>query len=629
MKHNLISALRYISLSLVLILAACTSGPTKPPVVAIELPSIALAPEHNAEFYLDQASIAPVEQSFEWELLAAKAYYQQGMYQAGDAVTTSLSKQAATPKQAAGLRIVQAYAQQQQGNYTKALGILDFDPLWQLPDDYWFAYYLSRGDIYQQQNNPLAAAGAYIELDRYLAEESREGNHQNIWQQLKPLTAFTLRSFQQPGNELRNGWLEIVAISNEPKQSPEKLIATLQNWKTDYPEHPALDYVGGDLAKALSISPYAPKKIAVLLPLTGKYQSNALAVKDGLVSAFLDQQSEFYSDAELVFYDTQAQAMETLYPQLELDQIDFIVGPLLKSQLRSLVNLAPSMPVFALNDIQATENDAQFFFPLSPEDEAKQAAQFMAQREEQNPLILAPQSSLGTRMGEAFSEEWKLHSSSPVDVVFYANRNDLQRAVRKLLHTDTSQQRISQFKQIVGQDIEAEVRSRSDANSLYLVGTNTETKLIKAFIDVTVSPFAVSPRLYASSRSYDKNDETSENELDGIYISEMPWILEQQSVNSIRHQQLWPSSSDSQKRLYGLGYDAYSLINQLAQMRGYSEYQFKGLTGNLSVDQQGLVVRQLTWTQYKNGQLVPLEIQADTIQESTVQESNIQESPVE
>ncbi|WP_220720262.1 penicillin-binding protein activator [Agarivorans litoreus] len=619
MKHNLISALRYLSLSLMLLLAACSSGPTKPPIVAIDLPSIAVAPEHNAEFYLDQASIAPVEQSFEWELLAAKAYYQQGMFQAGDAVTTSLNQQANTVQRGAGLRIVSAYSLELQGQYTPALALLDFDPAWQLPDDYWYAYFQTRGKIYQKQNNPLAASGAFIELDRYLSEEARETNHQTIWQLLKPLTAFTLRSFQQPGNELRNGWLEIVAISNDPKQSPEKLVAKLQTWKTEYPAHPALDYVAGDLAKALSITPYTPQKIAVLLPLSGKYQNNGLAVKDGLVSAFLDSQTEFTGDTELVFYDTQSQAMETLYPQLEQDQIDFIVGPLLKSQLRSLLSLAPTQPVFALNDVQAGEQDQQFFFPLSPEDEAKQAAQFMAQREEQNPLLLAPQSSLGKRMAESFTEEWQTLSSSPVDVIYYANRNDLQRAVRKLLHTDMSQQRISQFKQILGQDLEAEVRSRSDANSLYLVGNNTETKLIKAFIDVTVSPFAVSPRLYASSRSYDKNDETSENELDGIYISEMPWILEQQSVNAIRHQQLWPSSSDSQKRLYALGYDAYSLISQLAQMRGYSDYQLSGLTGKLSVNQQGLVIRQLTWTQYKDGQLVPLEIQANTLQDQDIE----------
>ncbi|WP_406609571.1 penicillin-binding protein activator [Agarivorans sp. JK6] len=619
MKHNLISALRYLSLSLMLLLAACSSGPTKPPIVAIDLPSIAVAPEHNAEFYLDQASIAPVEQTFEWELLAAKAYYQQGMFQAGDAVTTSLNKQANTVQRGAGLRLVSAYALELQGQYTPALALLDFDPAWQLPDDYWYAYFQTRGNIYQKQNNPLAASGAFIDLDRYLSEEAREANHQTIWQLLKPLTAFTLRSFQQPGNELRNGWLEIVAISNEPKQSPEKLVAKLQTWKTEYPAHPALDYVAGDLAKALSITPYTPQKVAVLLPLSGKYQNNGLAVKDGLVSAFLDSQTEFSSDTELVFYDTQSQAMETLYPQLEQDQIDFIVGPLLKSQLRSLLSLAPTLPVFALNDVQAGEQEQQFFFPLSPEDEAKQAAQFMAQREEQNPLLLAPQSSLGKRMAESFTEEWQTLSSSPVDVIYYANRNDLQRAVRKLLHTDMSQQRISQFKQILGQDLEAEVRSRSDANSLYLVGNNTETKLIKAFIDVTVSPFAVSPRLYASSRSYDKNDETSENELDGIYISEMPWILEQQSVNAIRHQQLWPSSSDSQKRLYALGYDAYSLISQLAQMRGYSDYQLNGLTGKLSVNQQGLVIRQLTWTQYKDGQLVPLEIQANTLQDQDIE----------
>ncbi|WP_427979950.1 penicillin-binding protein activator [Agarivorans sp.] len=615
MKHNLNSALRYLCLSLVLILAACSSGPTKAPIVAVDLPSIAITPEHNAEFYLDQASIAPPEQQFDWELLAAKAYYQQGMTQAAEAVINDLSVQASNSQQA-GISLVRAYGLQLNGQVNAALQLLDFDPIWELPTDYWLSYYQTRAALYQQQNNPLAAASALIELNSYLDDAQLAENHQQIWQQLKPLSSFTLRSFQQPGNSLRNGWLEIVAISNEPKSSPEKLIAKLQLWKQDYPAHPALDYVGGNLAKALSIAPYQPNKIAVLLPLSGKYKSNGLAIKDGLISAYLDQQKTTAVTSELLFYDTQAQTIDVLYSQFEQDGIDFIVGPLLKSELKKLLDLAPTIPLLALNEVASTAQTEQFFFPLSPEDEAKQAAQFMAQREEQSPLLLVPQSNLGKRMAEAFTNEWQLHSEVPVDVINYANRNDLQRAIRKLLHTDLSQQRVSQFEQIIGHNVESELRSRRDANALYVVGDNTETKLIKAFIDVTISPFASTPRLYASSRSYDKNDETSENELEGLYVSEMPWILEQQSVNAIRHQQLWPSSSDTQKRLYGLGYDAFQLIHQLAQMRGYSDYQLNGLTGKLSVNQQGVISRQLTWTQFHNGQLLPLEIQAETVQQS-------------
>ncbi|WP_432456032.1 penicillin-binding protein activator [Agarivorans sp. QJM3NY_29] len=610
MKTNLISALRYVSLTVVLLLAACSTGPTKQPITAIPLPSLASTLEHNAQFYLDQAAIAELQHTYDWELLAAKAYYQQGLYQAGDAIVSSLKAQTNSPQRIAALRLVQGYALQRQGHYSQALELLDFDPIWDLPRDYWQSYYQTRGDIFKQQNNPLAAAGAYIELDRYLPEALRATNHQVIWQQLKPLTAFTLRSFQQVSSDLKNGWLEIVAISNEPKPSPAALIAALQQWKRDYPNHPALDYIDGDLAKALSIEPYSPKKIAVLLPLSGKYKNNGLALKDGLISAYLDQQQNNASDTQLIFFDTQTQAMANLYAQLEEQQINFILGPLLKSQLTNLLTLQPTIPLLGLNDVLSSNTEQRFFFPLSPETEAKQAAQFMAQREETNPLLLVPQNNLGERMAEAFSQQWQMLSSAPVDVVYYANRSQLQAAVTKLLHTDQSQQRINQFKQIIGQNLETELRSRSDAQALYLVGDNTETKLIKAFIDVTVSPFAMSPRLYASSRSYNKNDQTSENELDGMLISEMPWALDLQSVNAIRYQQLWPSSTDTQKRLYALGYDAFNLIGQLAQMRGYSDYQFQGLTGNLSVDPKGLVARQLIWTQYENGKLVPLDIQA-------------------
>ena len=58
---------------------------------------------------------------------------------------------------------------------------------------------------------------------------------------------------------------------------------------------------------------------------------------------------------------------------------------------------------------------------------------------------------------------------------------------------------------------------------------------------------------------------------------------------------LWPQANNDLLRFFAMGYDAMNLAPHLAELSASSGQQQNGLTGTLSIDEQGTVHRQLHW----------------------------------
>jgi outer membrane PBP1 activator LpoA protein len=575
-------------------------------------PALTAAPEVGGAEYLRKAEQAPQSDKFAWALIGAKAYFRDNQPQPANAVIAKLQRDAATDEQQAALQLAQAQGLKFQERFDQALSVLNFNPMWSLTDPYWVNYYTLQAALYQIQRNPISAAQALIQLDRYLHDEvAQVNNRKAIWDLLDPLSPFILRSFQQPGQDIQNGWFELSAISNEPVKRPEQLRKMLEGWLIDYPGHPATAFVETDLAKVISRSPYRPQHIAVLLPLTGKYSANGISIRDGIIAAHFDEQQE--NAPQLVFFDTNKRDIPSIAAELQSGGYDFVLGPLLKPNVEALRQQAMTQPWLSFNENseQGDLPESQYSFALTPENEATQAAEFIASQGHLYPLVLAPNTSSGIRTAQAFQAAWQESHGRLPAVTYYGNRSEIQSAVKSLLHTDQSQQRISQIKQLLGTQIKAEQRSRRDTQAVYLIASNTDAKLILPFINVTISPFSEPLSLYAPSRSH--SEASNNRELDELIVSEMPWMLDTSSVNVIRFNQLWPKADDLSKRLYAMGYDGYKLIPELNLMRGLKDYQIDGLTGGLSVKASGEITRHLTWSQYHNGKLKPLQLVSSVI----------------
>ena len=111
--------------------------------------------------------------------------------------------------------------------------------------------------------------------------------------------------------------------------------------------------------------------------------------------------------------------------------------------------------------------------------------------------------------------------------------------------------------------------------------------------------------LYASSRSFQAGAGPDFRlEMEGLQFSDIPLLsganpgLMQQAARSF-------NNDYSLVRLYAMGIDAWTLANHFSEMRQMPGFHIDGNTGQLSATQDCVINRKLTWSQYRQGQVVP------------------------
>ncbi|PUZ79378.1 penicillin-binding protein activator, partial [Vibrio vulnificus] len=87
-------------------------------------------------------------------------------------------------------------------------------------------------------------------------------------------------------------------------------------------------------------------------------------------------------------------------------------------------------------------------------------------------------------------------------------------------------------------------------------------------------------------------------DLTGIVYSDIPMLLEVNPALDSQMEQLWPDQSNFQKRLQALGMDAYKLMAELPQMKVVPNHAVNGQTGVLTIDDQCVVHREISWKEH-------------------------------
>ncbi|MCW8994841.1 MAG: penicillin-binding protein activator, partial [Psychromonas sp.] len=248
-----------------------------------------------------------------------------------------------------------------------------------------------------------------------------------------------------------------------------------------------------------------------------------------------------------------------------------------------------------------------YAFPLSPEDEAKQAARLIFSEGHKKPLLLAPDSAYGKRIAQAFNQQWLAltRDNSQTETYFFTTKSArLAPFIAKVLQTDNSKRRIAQMKVITGLPLETEQRSRRDIDAIYIISKRDKLLMLKAFLDVSISPFAEKIPLYASSRSNLRDQQNKE--LANLTFSDTALLLDSDNKTLKRIQQSWANQSFSTLRLFALGSDSYQLIGHLMQLQNNENATYQGLVGQLSLNPDNTVQAQLSWAQYQQGKRIEI-----------------------
>ncbi|MDE1212268.1 penicillin-binding protein activator [Vibrio aestuarianus] len=595
-NHPRLSVPRLLTpVALAMALAACSSNPSAPTSV-----DITQDPMQSAQSYLMQADSSQGSLQNDLLIMALKAAINENNNEQAQLLIKRISKQSLSEAQQAEWQLARAQLFINDEQLEQALSQLNFQAWWKLTPETWAQYHQTRADIFTALGRPFDSSRELVALADYVDNAQQEAIADQIWLNLNHYNTHTITTLTTDVSEnILDGWLQLAVYMKTLNGNIPQLKNTLEQWLAENSTHPAAIYTPKAIQDILSLEIIKPTNTALLLPLSGKFAKQAQLIRDGFIMAMMNDKDRD-TNATLTVIDTHAEDAADIDAQLIEKNIDFVVGPLIKANIENLHKLQQarlaSIPTLALNiPDQVEEGVNTCYLALSPEQEVEQAAKYLFSQGYQYPLILAPQGNYGQRVVEAFNSEWRKYSKNKVAVNLFGDKRQLQRNINTVFGLQDSQQNIAQMDALVGIDLESQPRSRRDIDSVYIVANSAELTLIKPFIEVAINPDATPPKLFSNSRSNSGNKQYED--LSGVTYSDIPLLIHPNPQLDSQMNQLWPKNSNTERRLQALGMDAYQLMVELPQMKVVEGYSIQGKTGTLSINDQCIVQREISWAE--------------------------------
>ena len=576
-----------------LLLSQCTTV-TESPVQAQVTPQLVSPYTMTAPAYLALAKNKTGDEKQALLIKAAARLIFDGQWQDGQRI---LSQQSDLPVELANektmlLAKIDLIREQPRAALSKLATVQDIN---QLPMYYQVQFHEMLAVAYKSMGNVKESVGERIKLGRLLPDEaSKASNRRSLWLTLTtlPLAELdTLAVETKDGTDL-DGWLQLALVSRQHYANPQMMLAQIEQWRATYPQHPGNYILPTSLEDSSSTLFASPRKIALLLPVTGPLAGPGGAIKDGFMAGL---QANNASDVVSVHvYNTDAANAETLYQQAVTDGADYIVGPLSKPNVATVAALEHPVPTLLLNDVETRPVARAYQFGLSPSNEARQVANKARKNGFTRALVIAPAGDWGNEITAAFVNQWHGNGGSVVDALRYNPNDDMNKGMRNFLHISDSEARGKQLKQLLGYNLEANPSRRQDFDMIFLLAYPSKARQIMPLLRYY---YAQDVPVYATSAAYAGTaDAKKDKDLNGLIFCDMPWVFGHQAGS-----RNWPEQFNSYNRLYALGMDSYALSTQLNQLLLFPAMGVSDKSGVLYLNSSQQITRVLAWGQFKQG----------------------------
>ncbi len=339
------------------------------------------------------------------------------------------------------------------------------------------------------------------------------------------------------------------------------------------------------LSKAHTAFPATPNTIALLIPLQGPLGSIGWAVEQG----FLASAQASGAPPRIIVIDTAKEpSIQVAYNKAIKKNAQFVVGPLLKAQVQTLVGLELHTSVLTLNylasDVSAPPELYQF--GLSPLDEAKQAALKAWQSGCRSALIMTTDGNWGAQIGQTFADQWNSLTGTVVDRLTLSHTTSaLTRQLREFIQFKPPHNR------------------RTDFDVIFLASDPQTGRQVKPLLKFF---YAGDIPVYATAAIYSglPNSSRLDYDLDGVIFCSAPWTIEKSISNSSLYQQLQARDAGffmRNRKYYALGVDAFHIVQQLPNLNQFHAQALPGATGQLTLDDKHRIVRKLVCAQFRKG----------------------------
>ncbi len=558
----------FIPTTLALLLAACSNNQ-----VTEALKDEAYA---NSEFYINKADQSGKEEEQQsYRLLAVRKLIDENKVVEAQNTMADIVVEKLNELQKPEYQLLSAQLAALQGKNAEAYSLLKSLPQAQLSQSQLLRVYQTQARIAENQNDAIEVVRARSFMDSYMKDtQSRQANNDKIWETLRNANRGMLeKAVAGPGEMGLAGWLALAVAYNQHMSAPEQLPQVIQNWKQQYPNHSATILMPTELQNVVSFQQTQLNGVALLLPLSGEGKILGDIIKRG----FDDAKGQ---DSLMVqVFDTDTAPVSDLLTQAKQQGAQTVIGPLLKNRVDEML-VSPeinNLNVLALNSTPNAKAVAKVcYYGLSPESEAKSAAERFQKDGLNNAVVLAPNGDFGQRSADAFAQRWRQLTNKDADIRYY---NEAFEGISLLQSASLSQ-----------------------GSGIYVLGTAEQLVDVKQGIDN--SPLANQYPIYTSSRSNSPNNGPDFRlTMEGVKFSEIPLLSDPESDEYKKAEQI-AESDFSMMRLYAMGSDTWSIANKFNEFRQIPGYKVHGLTGILSAGTNCNIEREMNWLQYRSGSII-------------------------
>lgn len=423
------------------------------------------------------------------------------------------------------------------------------------------------------------------------------------WRDLLQLSPAALeQALQEAGEPAWRGWLSLAALAGTP--STAELRSGLTQWLRQHPDHPAATPLPGGLGFLLRDTE-ARRKVALLLPLSGRLAPAARAVRDGYLAHYYAARARGDDEHELSIIDTAqfADAGEA-YRRAVADGADMVIGPLSKEAV-GLLGRQPQrpVPVVALNRVDEAltqEGSALVQMALAPEDEVLRLAELAFGQGARRALVLRPAGERGTRMAEVLRQRWYELGGAVSASASYSSPEAWSDNIKTALNLSASEQRARELRSMLATNIEFSPRRRQDIDVVFMLADSPEEA--RSLKPLLAFHYAGKLPVYATSSSYSGIPDSRDRDLNGTYLVDLPWLLGHSPGLRVAIA-AGDTGSDNFTRLNALGADAWLLQSRFAQLQAGPDALLRGSTGLLQLDRDLRIVREPALAVFDGGEL--------------------------
>lgn len=634
MHPQLNSSMKLIALALsALLLASCGTAPRQAPAsvegrdvlkndqypssdIQVESPNIesgGLVVEdinsNRAEYYERQSQgSGDAKSNINYALSAAEYYIQAQDFESAERAVQGLYQQDLSQTQLDRLTVVNAYAANSRGDHTRAISllqsILNRVPTHSIsPDsddsarDEHIQLTIQQVDAlllasfsHQALDDYDSAIAKLIQRERFLVGAARSETTRYIWQIINSLSEPRRQSIiENTQNRLVRNRIEqsLGSQIGGVQQSPQQF----SQWRED-----STSEAQQSIASEWTAS--SPRSIAVLLPISSKYNKAAIALQDGINYQHQQNQSPYRPD--LRFYDIGDQAYQAAqyYASAVQSGADFVIGPLGMDYANNVSSFAGRrLPTLLLGGNSQLDSMTSRL-SLSPEQEGRAVAERAWRDGHLSAAILTSESRAHQRTVEAFQQHWlSLGGKISGTTTYSPQQYDHSVELKQLFAVNQSQYRHNRISSTLGFKPKFSAYQRADIDFIFMLANNKTGRLVRPQINFfTGSKIPV----YAPSGVFNGIRDVVENfDLNGTRFPAMPWEL--QSIDVAPY-------AGQLNRLFALGSDAYSLTGNYSKLVADSSIAIKGRTGDISIGVYGDATIKPIWARFKDGDVITEEL---------------------